>query len=56
VDQEGGAASFLTAARILKDLGFDRDMTVYFVGSVMEEDCDGLCWISSKKTVSGPIV
>jgi len=44
VDQEGGAASFVTAARILKDLGFDRDMTVYFVGSVMEEDCDGLCW------------
>jgi len=44
VDQEGGAASFVTAARILKELGFDRDLTVYFVGSVMEEDCDGLCW------------
>ena len=24
--------------------GFDRDLTVYVVGSVMEEDCDGLCW------------
>lgn len=44
VDQEGGAASFITAGRILKELGFDRDWTVYFVGSVMEEDCDGLCW------------
>jgi putative selenium metabolism hydrolase len=44
VDQEGGAASFVTAARILKELGFERDLTVYFVGSVMEEDCDGLCW------------
>lgn len=44
VDQEGGAASFVTAARILKELGFDRDLTVYFVGSVMEEDCEGLCW------------
>ncbi|MFW5637064.1 MAG: YgeY family selenium metabolism-linked hydrolase [Thermodesulfobacteriota bacterium] len=43
-DQKGGAASFLTAARILKDLGFDRDLTLYFVGSIMEEDCDGLCW------------
>jgi putative selenium metabolism hydrolase len=44
VDQEGGAASFITAGRILKELNFLRDVTVYFVGSVMEEDCDGLCW------------
>lgn len=44
VDQEGGAASFITAGRILKELNFSRDVTVYFVGSVMEEDCDGLCW------------
>jgi putative selenium metabolism hydrolase len=44
VDQKGGAASFVTAARILTELAFDRDLTVYFVGSVMEEDCDGLCW------------
>jgi putative selenium metabolism hydrolase len=44
VDQEGGPAAFVTAGRILKELAFDKDMTVYFVGSVMEEDCDGLCW------------
>lgn len=44
VDQKGGAASFVTTARILKELGFDKDLTVLFVGSVMEEDCDGLCW------------
>ena len=44
VDQKGGAASFVTTARILRELGFDKDLTVYFVGSVMEEDCDGLCW------------
>ncbi len=44
VDQEGGPAAFVTAGRILKELGFDRDLTIYFVGSVMEEDCDGLCW------------
>ena len=25
-------------------LGFDKDLTIFFVGSVMEEDCDGLCW------------
>ena len=44
VDQEGGPASFVTSGKILKELGFERDMTIYFVGSVMEEDCDGLCW------------
>ncbi len=43
-DQKGGAAAFVTAGRILKELAFDRDMSVYFVGSVIEEDCDGLCW------------
>ena len=44
VDQEGGAAAFVTAGRILKELGLDKELTVYFVGSVMEEDCDGLPW------------
>lgn len=44
VDQEGGPASFVTSGRILKELGIDRDLTILFVGSVMEEDCDGLCW------------
>jgi putative selenium metabolism hydrolase len=44
VDQEGGPAAMVTAGRILKELGFERDLTLYFVGSVMEEDCDGLCW------------
>lgn len=43
-DQKGGAAALVTAGRILKELAFDRDMSVYFVGSVIEEDCDGLCW------------
>jgi putative selenium metabolism hydrolase len=44
VDQLGGAAAFITAGRILKDIVFDRDLTIYFTGTVMEEDCDGLCW------------
>jgi putative selenium metabolism hydrolase len=44
VDQKGGPASFVTTGRILKELGFDRDLTIYFVGSVIEEDSDGLCW------------
>jgi putative selenium metabolism hydrolase len=44
VDQEGGPASFVTSGRILKETGVPDDVTVYFVGSVMEEDCDGLPW------------
>ncbi len=43
-DQKGGVASFITAGKILKEIGLQNDATVYFVGSVMEEDCDGLCW------------
>jgi len=44
VDQEGGVASFITAGRIIKELALCSNLTIYFVGSVMEEDCDGLCW------------
>jgi putative selenium metabolism hydrolase len=44
VDQEGGAAAFITAGRILKELQFNEDLSIYFTGTVMEEDCDGLCW------------
>lgn len=44
VDQKGGPAAFITAGRILKELAFDRDLTIYFTGTVIEEDCDGLCW------------
>ena len=32
------------AGKIIKELGLAKDSTVYMVGSVMEEDCDGLCW------------
>jgi putative selenium metabolism hydrolase len=43
-DQEGGMAAMVCAARIIKDLGLDGDYTLVMVGSVQEEDCDGLCW------------
>ena len=42
-DQKGGAASMLTAGRILKELG-NCPCSVYFTFTVMEEDCDGMCW------------
>ncbi|HBX49586.1 MAG TPA: YgeY family selenium metabolism-linked hydrolase [Bacteroidales bacterium] len=44
VDQEGGIACAITAGKILKEMGFDKDLTYYAVASVIEEDCDGLCW------------
>ncbi len=44
VDQEGGAAAFVTAGRILKELGLGDRLTLIVTGTVMEEDCDGLCW------------
>lgn len=43
-DQEGGAASMITAGKILKDLGIPEEFTIYFTFTVMEEDCDGMCW------------
>ena len=43
-DQSGGPAAFITAGRILKEIGLENDVTIYFTATVMEEDCDGLCW------------
>jgi putative selenium metabolism hydrolase len=44
VDQKGGIAATITAGRILKEIGVPENLTFYCVSSVMEEDCDGLCW------------
>lgn len=44
VDQEGGMASMVYAGKMIKELNLNNDFTVYFTGTVMEEDCDGLCW------------
>jgi putative selenium metabolism hydrolase len=44
VDQKGGVATMIHAGRIIKDLGLNELFTIYFTGTVMEEDCDGLCW------------
>jgi putative selenium metabolism hydrolase len=43
-DQEGGMASMVYAGKIIKDLGMEDDYTLVVVGTVQEEDCDGLCW------------
>lgn len=44
VDQKGGAAAMITGGRILAELGYDGAYSVYFTFTIMEEDCDGLCW------------
>ncbi|BFH63986.1 YgeY family selenium metabolism-linked hydrolase [Paenibacillus azoreducens] len=44
-DQEGGIASAIYGAKIMKDLGLLNDKyTVLVTATVQEEDCDGLCW------------
>ena len=37
-------ASMVYAGKIIKDLGLEGDYTLVVVGTVQEEDCDGLCW------------
>jgi putative selenium metabolism hydrolase len=43
-DQEGGIASMVYAGKIIKEMGLEGDYTLMMVGTVQEEDCDGLCW------------
>jgi putative selenium metabolism hydrolase len=44
VDQKGGMAAMVYAGKMIKELGLNDQFTIYFTGTVMEEDCDGLCW------------
>ena len=44
-DQEGGMAAAAYGVRIMKDLGLiPTGYKIMVVGSVQEEDCDGMCW------------
>ena len=46
-DQEGGMASATYGAKIMRDLGLiPEGYKIMVVGSVQEEDCDGMCWQS----------
>jgi len=44
VDQKAGMAGMVYAGAILKEMGLLDGLQIWMVGSVMEEDCDGLCW------------
>jgi putative selenium metabolism hydrolase len=58
VDQKAGVAAMVYAGKLIKDLGLARNSQVWMVGSVMEEDCDGLCWhhILKEKVLSPELV
>ena len=44
-DQEGGIASAVYAAKIMKELDLiPKDVRILVTATVQEEDCDGLCW------------
>jgi putative selenium metabolism hydrolase len=43
-DQKGGAAAMIAAGRILNALKYDGAYSLYFAFTVLEEDCDGMCW------------
>ena len=46
-DQEGGMAAAAYGGKIMKDLGLiPEGYKIMVVGSVQEEDCDGMCWQS----------
>ncbi len=55
-DQEGGMAAALYGAKIMKDLDLiPEGYRIMVVGSVQEEDCDGMCWqYIVNKYFSGP--
>lgn len=44
-DQEGAIPAMVYAGKIIKDMGLkSKDWTLLLTFTVMEEDCDGLCW------------
>ena len=43
-DQKGGLATALYAVKLLKEIGFPKDLTLYFVASIYEENAEGVIW------------
>ena len=43
-DMKGALASIVYGGKLIRQLGLHDDFSLYVVGSVQEEDCDGLCW------------
>jgi len=43
-DQKGGLATALYAVKLLKEIGFPKNLTIYFVASIFEENAEGVNW------------
>ncbi|MFO0758182.1 MAG: YgeY family selenium metabolism-linked hydrolase [Byssovorax sp.] len=43
-DQEAGIAAAVHGAAMVRELGLEGDFQLWVTGTIMEEDCDGLCW------------
>jgi putative selenium metabolism hydrolase len=58
VDQKAGMAGMVYAGKLIKELNLAPGCQVWMVGSVMEEDCDGLCWhyILQEKVLAPEVV
>ncbi|RMH57451.1 MAG: YgeY family selenium metabolism-linked hydrolase [Candidatus Hydrogenedentota bacterium] len=57
-DQRGGMAAMVYAGKLIKDLKLAADCTIWMVGSICEEDSDGIAWlyILKEKVISPEIV
>ncbi|MEK7866037.1 MAG: YgeY family selenium metabolism-linked hydrolase [Planctomycetota bacterium] len=57
-DQEAGLAAAVHGARIMKELDLLGDFQLWVTGTVLEEDCDGLCWqyLLREKVLSPDVV
>lgn len=44
-DQRGGIAAMVYAGKLIKQLGLAADCTIWMVGSICEEDSDGIAWL-----------
>lgn len=55
-DMKGAMASLVYGAKLVKDLGLAKDLSIFITATVMEEDCDGLCWqyILREKVIDPP--
>ncbi len=43
-DMKGAMASLVYGGKLVHDLALAKGLTIWITGTVMEEDCDGLCW------------
>ncbi len=57
-DQEAAMVSMVYAGKVIKDLKLEDNYTLWVVGTVQEEDCDGMCWdfIVKNKVIEPEVV